>query len=634
MKILHFISSNNIVEINVETTANLNSLWLRFASRVKNDKAYTYCNYKSTLEGNLKLNSPIALQESLAQNTTQWNFLPPIFYDTAHYNFTLLFKGLTEPPKIVHKVKEVINLTTVVKINDNGDYIITAPLNFVNEPGVFNLSFQYTVQGCKTKTDTFSFQVVSPKLDTKDDYMRLLSEINAEYNEIVYQYLTKTIQTVSFSGHTNNDIVWLSIFKDVVDNYIKAVNYIVTRPHLCETPNVYYSKADHIKHWTPQMSQKFIQCKKNETLEKDYFRHEITISTHNTRENRFVKFTLNRICCRLEKVFAHLKQNEGISPEELESLEKYNIALQKISKSPLFRGLKSEPLRLESIVLQKRSGYAQVYRYWLMLQKGLELFEGSAKIGIRPIWELYELWCFLKMRRMTANILGLKFGNTEDITETPMPMIEPFTNNIQEHIVFYHYGDDIVKLHYQHTFSRTSGDVHTVTTENRPDIVLTIQKSNGLELTYLFDAKYRVNDDKEFSKADKDEINSLQAADYPPSDAINQMHRYRDAIYYGKIVENVRQHSAKEIIGGYIIFPGRGNDETIRKRYFYRSIETINIGAFPLLPDSSDPENANSLLYEHLYRILKEQSAYEQIQNSIPQHGLIYSRDVAVNNKN
>ena len=58
----------------------------------------------------------------------------------------------------------------------------------------------------------------------------------------------------------------------------------------------------------------------------------------------------------------------------------------------------------------------------------------------------------------------------------------------------------------------------------RPDIVLKITKNDlkdNYVLTYLFDAKYRLQSD------DKD-----SAPDLPPEDAINQMHRYRDAIYY------------------------------------------------------------------------------------------------------
>lgn len=61
----------------------------------------------------------------------------------------------------------------------------------------------------------------------------------------------------------------------------------------------------------------------------------------------------------------------------------------------------------------------------------------------------------------------------------------------------------------------------TLTTVQRPDIVLRLTKENdNMLFTYLFDAKYRINDTQ------------IGGHDVPPPDAIDQMHRYRDAIYY------------------------------------------------------------------------------------------------------
>lgn len=635
MEVFNFISSDNAVEIKVVTAADQNRLWTRFVSRVSSDKAQTYCDYAATLPGELKLLLPQGNSlTSIGVDETSFNELPPVFYETATYNFTIRFRGLASEPQIVHKLQEVSELFTVVDADsEQGDYIITAPLNFLNEPGIFNLTFRYMPLGKAVRTDSIAFRVVSPKLDTKDDYMHILNEINREYNEIVFQYLTKTVQNLTHGGRSDNDVVWLSIFKQVIDSYVQAVTYIVNRPHLSETKEVHYSRAEKIKRWTPQMAQQYERSRLSKTLDRDYFRHEVTINTSNTAENRFVKFSLERISRRLNRVFNRVRSNnKEITQNEIDMLDGYSAKLRKLANSPLFRGIKAEPLHSESMVLQKRTGYSQVYRYWIMLQKGIELYEGSTQIGVRPIWELYELWCFLKMRQMVAKILGLHFGNIEEISEKPMPMIEPFTENKQEHTVFYKTGNDVVRLHYQHTYNRSSGEVHTATTDNRPDIVLTIHKPDGFELTYLFDAKYRVSDDNEFTKEDKDEINELRAADYPPSDAINQMHRYRDAIYYGEKQQNVQQHSAKEIIGGYILFPGRGDDAAVRNRYFFKSIETVNIGAFPLLPDHNDPDNEGSLLYEHLTKVLIEQTAYEQIRDSIPQHGLVYTRSVADSN--
>ncbi len=634
MDVLSYKSTDDLVAITVSTAADMANCWRRFSVRV-GEKATTYCNYRSTIAGRLSIALP-SLHHSLAEvgkgENTQWCELPPVFYETAVYNISIYLSGIETEPCIIHKLKEVTELFSAINVGEN-KWVLTTPLSFLNEPGIFELSFKYKPIGQAERTDTFAFRVVSPKLDTKDDYLHILNEINREYNEIVFQYLTKTVQSLGRGGRTDNDVIWLSIFRQVIDGYIKAVSYIAMRPHLQETTEVHYSHADRIKRWTPKIAQRYAHSECRGTLGHDYFRHEVTINTNDTAENRFVKFTLERISRRLAQVFKHIRiHNKEITEAELNTFDEYSLKLRKIANSPLLRRLKAEPMHNESIVLQKRTGYSQVYRCWIILQKGIELYNGSTQIGVRPIWELYELWCFLKMRQMVANILDLHFDNEEEIAEKPMPMIEPFTENKQEHTVFYYKDGDEIRLHYQHTYNRSSGEVHTATTDNRPDIVLTIRKPDGFELTYLFDAKYRVCDDNEFSKEDKDEINALRAADYPPSDAINQMHRYRDAIYYGDKVDSVRQHSAKEIIGGYILFPGRGDDQAVRNRYFFKSIETVNIGAFPLLPDHNDPDNEGALLYEHLTKILTEQSAYEQIRDAVPQHGLVYTRTIAESN--
>ena len=199
---------------------------------------------------------------------------------------------------------------------------------------------------------------------------------------------------------------------------------------------------------------------------------------------------------------------------------------------------------------------------------------------------------------------------------------------------------DVVTLHYQHTFNRRNSDefgVHTATTEQRPDIVLNISRSDGKEilLTYLYDAKYRVISDnrldRDIEQSDLDEMRELQGGDYPPSDAINQMHRYRDAIYYGS---DRRKHSSKEVIGGYILFPGRGDSETVAQRYYSSSVESVNIGAFPLLPKSKSrkehfghEEEDSPQLYNHLEDLLlKRNLTSEYVENAIPQRGLHYTK--------
>lgn len=630
MEVLSFKSAN--VEITANTAADIANCWQRFCARVK-EKALTYCDYRSTLPGSLRLaKSPsFGLHSVGVPDSKEWTNEPPVFYETATYNVSIYITEIDAAPSVLHKMKEVTELFSVIKVSEH-KWLMSAPLKFVNEPGIFELTYKYKPCGKPERTDTLSFRVVSPKLDTKDDYNHILAEINAQYNEIIYQYLTLTLQNLQRGGKSNNDVVWLSIFRSIAGDYEKWVRYIVDKPHLRQTLQVYHDRADRIKRWSPRMEEHYAKVKAEGRLESEYFRHEEIIHTHNTRENRFVKFTLDRIGKRLTSIVETIKikndrakEADKVADSELAELDSYVNSIRRLANSKLFRNLRGEPLRSESMVLQKRTGYAQVYKYWLLLQKGIELFEGANAIGVRPIWELYELWCFLKMRQMVADILGLHFDNPEEITENPMPMIKPFEDNNQEHTVFYNCADGSkVRLHYQHTYSRKTGEVHTATTENRPDIVLTIIRPDGFELTYLFDAKYRLLDDNKLSKEDREELTANGGADTPPADAINQMHRYRDAIYYGS---DRQTHAAKEIIGGYILFPGRGDNESVRQRYFYQSIETVNIGAFPLLPDASDPSNEGSLLYEFLTKILRAEHVADHLDSAIPQKGLKYEHD-------
>ena len=74
-------------------------------------------------------------------------------------------------------------------------------------------------------------------------------------------------------------------------------------------------------------------------------------------------------------------------------------------------------------------------------------------------------------------------------------------------------------------------------------------------------------------------------------DAIDQMHRYRDSIYY--TADGVdRDHLRKEIVAGYVLFPGNIPEEALDAEtgnyYYLKSSKKIGIGAFPLRPNKSE----------------------------------------------
>lgn len=629
MEVLALISSDKRTEVRVSTNADTHRLWSRFRSRVATPgEALSYCDYASSFVSELLLANPTSGELTSEGTATSWEERHPVCYETATYNFNIRLRGLEGRPAITHQTKQVCDMFTAIPLNGDSDtatdWILTGTLDFTNEPGIFKLSWRYTPAGDKEHSDSLSLRVVSPKLDTKNDYLHVLEVIDKTYHEIVFRQLSATQQGLMADGRSDNDLVWLSIFRKIADDYLKAVRYIADRPHLTDLQTVTHSRADRIKKWTRTMAMEYLRTP-GQDRERAYFRHETTVSANDTRENRFVKYSLGQISRRLGHIYDDMSQRNLLpkteyktSHEELEKLGSCLRRVRKLSQTPMLRKLKGEPMRSESIVLQKRTGYAQVYKSWITLKRGISMYEGKDLISVRPICELYELWCFLKMRQMVADILGLEFSKDGDIEEDPASVTNPFAGNGHEHTVIYH-GADEVRLHYQHTYNRHSGTVHTATTDNRPDITLVIRKPDGFELTYLFDAKYRVDDDRQH------DTDCNRFADSPPPDALNQMHRYRDAICHrDRPADDVPGRLSKEVIGGYILFPGRGDDTAVRERYYFKSIEQVNIGAFPLLPDHLHPENEGTLLKEFLHKILTATSAHDQLENSIPQKGLRY----------
>ena len=616
------------------STASVNYAWDRFVRRVKNAAA-TYCTYSSSHNGTLLLSELATENKNLvAQNDEivpcdEWSQLWPVLFETCKYQFAVEFKqGLDisaekHYPHVRHQLKCIGENFKFYPSSTNSG-ILVGDIDFVNSPGKFSFAFDYWDSEGFLHHENLKMYVASPKLDTKNDLKQIMALINQEYENYVYDYLTLTFNSFALQRTVkNNHIIWLSIFKSVVDDYFRNVRFIMSRPNNRPIRKTYYARPDRIRRWSQREEERYKNM--GQDAEMHYFRYEQIENTVNTRENRFVKYTLHVLGKKFREIFGELSNLPTVmDAEERKMLEGYLITFKRMETSSFFRKVgEFEGFRQESGILQQRTGYAQIYKAWLMLKNSLDLVEGQTDIGTKQIWELYEIWCFLVMKRLIAKVLDLDWNKSEHVREDKNKMLNTIVKSEMTHVIEFDNvkNGDLVRLEYQHTYNRRTREFTTSTTEQRPDIVVTIEKKDGFVLTYLYDAKYRVQDDAK--DGELDEGVTVDVADYPLPDAINQMHRYRDAIYYS-MKTDVRP-SAKEIIGGYILFPGRVEGDEIYNRYFYKSIKNVNIGAFPLLPSTDENKIIQcDLLEKHLREILLEDSIYEHVKDSIPQKGLKY----------
>lgn len=622
------------------STASVNYAWDRFVRRVRS-AAQTYCAYSSSRKGTLKLRDlPAGKNELVAQNDEivpceEWPQLWPVLFETCKYQFAVEFKqGLDisiekQYPHVRHQLKSIgENFKFYSSSSDSG--ILVGDIDFLNSPGKFSFAFDYWDTDGLLHHEKMELYVASPKLDTKNDLQQIMALINQEYENYIYDYLTLTFSSFALQRSVkNNHIIWLSIFRSVVDEYFRNVRFVMSRPNNKPVRKTYHARPERIRRWSQREEERYRNM--GQDAEMHYFRYEQTENTINTRENRFVKYTLHVLGKKFREVFSELGTLPNVmDTEERQLLEDYQRQFKRLETSPFFQKVgEFEGFRQESAILQQRMGYSKIYKAWLMLKNSLELVDGKTDIGMKQIWELYEIWCFLVMKRLIAKVLELDLQKPDNhVREDKSKMLNTIVKSEMTHIIEFDNvkNGDKVCLEYQHTYNRRTKEFSTTTTEQRPDIVVTIKKKDGFVLTYLYDAKYRVQDDAR--DGELDEGVSIDVADYPLPDAINQMHRYRDAIYYSMKTE-VRP-SAKEIIGGYILFPGRVVGDEIYGRYFYQSIRKVNIGAFPLLPATKENEDdiiQCDLLERHLREILLEDSVYEHVKDSIPQKGLVYGTE-------
>lgn len=480
--------------------------------------------------------------------------------------------------------------------------LLAGYLNYGNEIGRADMPICYTIDGVQ-KRFVFSYDVISAKLDYHHDWKIILQDIEAEYRMLSLDYLKRTYHGIKEEQGESYDIIWWNIFGGLQEQFLRTVHNIIDRPRHRLKSIETYKRADQIRRLTPQLEQ---QLAEHRTEETRLYRVEEQQNTYNTPENRFLKHALLTVQKRYATLSTRVLQQEdgNLSESKKKEIADTRDELTRLSRHPFFRTVGPfDGIKQESLILQKDVNYSKVFRIFTILQKSFSLNDGLYRMETKDIATLYEIWCFIQVEKVVKELTDTE---PEQQSRTEMSGLFSYSLGKGEHSKIIFKKDDVTlaELVYNPRHSdkddiKGIGELESKTVPQKPDIVLQLTKDDlqeGMKLTYLFDAKYRLEKDG--------------ANDVPPDDAINQMHRYRDAIYY-----NNKHHDEKikkEVIGGYILFPGR-MDEASR---FRRSIDEVNIGAFPMRPG----DNQHELLSDFIKDLLNKH-AVEIVEQVIPQKG-------------
>ena len=582
----------------VECT-KFDGIWTKAKSNVGEDKLYSTYSWSEgvvSVKRTLDADHEIDIEQGVPA--------PATFFDNADYPIWIEFKDY---------VKDAQFGSILQNDNDRFSFrrhILAGFINYKNEIGRSEIQIIYKVDK-ETRTFRFGFEVLSTKLDYHEHWRTIVEDIEREYRMLSLDYMRRTFH--GFSPDQNGehpDIVWWSVFEGEQQKFIKACKSIIDRPRHRLHGEEVYLRADKLKQTPHNIENRLAEHRKEPAY---LYRVEQHILSNDTQENRFLKFALHQINKRYEDLRQRIEAVKTASGTMKSAMLATSETLKRLQHHPFFRTIgRFKGISQESMVLQKATGYSQVYRTWNLLRRAYSLNDGLYRLQTKDIATLYEIWCFIEVSHIVKAQLHLDDEDVEHRNRMEMNGIFSWELGKGEHsrILFRKDGVELAELVYNPKNADKENDnvgmkdLVVPTVPQKPDIVLQLTKNDlqqGMKMTYLFDAKYRID-------------GKYKGVDVPPEDAINQMHRYRDAIYYKDYDANALK---KEVIGGYILFPGDGEPNDVAVSKFYKTIKEVNIGAFPLRP--KDVENRK--LLENFIDELIHTKSYETIAHVIPQKG-------------
>lgn len=513
------------------------------------------------------------------------------------------------------------------------------------------------VDNAKTAIASALIDVRSLKLDYRTEYRGMLRSLSSEMAGLVADARSSAKASFRSTFEDRRDTGWLQIqlelLRDTLDSsdFSASLQRILSFPHEQLTTVSDSVSTDRPIRWNPSAVRQLVMGNPRRVVSKDHpllakhgiesVAERIFVSQRSrdldTLENRFVKFVLLDFRAFLTHAQDVFESNSGWGASAVLSRRLAAIVEDWLGRS-FFREI--GPMRfapLGSPVLQRKAGYREVLRWWLRFRTAAELsWEGGEELfhaGQRDVASLYEYWLFFVLLNWFCQ--KCRGGNRPAIEELIEGLEEgspnlrlrkrlelgPFTGT---------FAGQSRRLQARFGYNRRFGVTRerevsgSWTRALHPDYTLTFWPEHLSEedaereelLVHVhFDAKYRVeNIDGLFGREDAEDADEEVEGNYKRQDLL-KMHAYRDAI--------------KRSQGAYILYPGRGSNQTQCKGYH----EILpGLGAFGITPNENGAveglESLSTFLDEVLAHLGNRTTAQERVSYHVAESYLLKEEPV------
>lgn len=540
----------------------------------------------------------------------------PYFFEETDYRVQAQSKIAGEDVTLWHRDRRLIK--DIEKVTRASPPTITGRLRFRQSVGLS--TFVVTV-GENSMSATI--EVFPIKLDYETDYREMVADVRSVDRLLALQYFEDTYRGATLEDVSDqHSLDWLSILRSLISDLEKSLIYAAEHPLDSLTTTIDHVRADRIRRpdsatrnamFRGQGQGPLFHVQGIGAIHTDLPSPRI-VDTYDSSEHRWLYRQLRNVLQELNRLEDELvKTVEGMSQRaQVKTTARINQEIAEIGvfievttsllRLSIFRDVSelALPANFSSIRLLSTSGYSQVYQALMSLRMGLESLEGGVEVSIDRLGKLYEIWCFTEVLKQLS-----KAGNVIAVDHMGHFMKDgtlgrTLVKGQRVQLSFALPDGRKIEVRYNSSYPGLTGTQY-------PDIVISFIKETWPEIIVLLDAKYQLNLDEEAKK----QFGIVP----PPQDAIDALHRYRDAV----VIADPRSPiyvlkdpwaKVRPVVKGAALYPlPSAESENYSESRLARAMETLGIGGIPFLPGNTE------IFEQWLTRLLAKP------HNDLAQHG-------------
>lgn len=544
----------------------------------------------------------------------------PLFFENTEYQFEWIFNAGVTGAQLVHRRRQLNEGFRFAAARAAMPARLTGSIQTGNDVGWLRLPLRYQRDG-RQYEHALALEVLPTKMLLHHDLPAMYRTIDESFPLWRFSLAEKTGQDAASSRQRGNfPLLWLAQFSRLREQFEQGLKVIAQAPHSRLQAQVVHSRAERIKgRVAHRLGERVREDVKSQQFERRYRVEKKRLSV-DTPENRFIKMVVGKSRQQLAGFEQRLRagnrvpERQRLSDAFLQELHDWQAPMQKMLERSFLQDVGDYAgLTRESLVLQQKTGYSSIYRIWQELKFYLDVLAGQSQVSMKSVAQIYEIWCFLRIRQMLLDNLGFV---EVAVNKAGMELNEFFEYQLKDGFAGafeFRRADGLsARLAHEPKFTDQGSSIRSYLLTQKPDIVLevTLPATGSVDerrFIWLFDAKYRIKTER--SRYDSEDIDPNRT-DYVPDDALNQMHRYRDAlIALHASASHDERHKSRPVFGAFALYPGyfqqAGAPDNDRcSNPYAEAIREVGIGAFPLLPDEGAEGHGSRWLLEFLYRQL------------------------------